>query len=133
MGNIEHLGTFQLHKNFIQCNGYYYVYFQSFGPQSGLSEILFFTWGVCLRCYRKIAHTFPSPLGLWDQLTPCHHLGKLLTSQRLLDLPPWSNKCVKPERAGKSFLPPSAIPGKEPITTHVLLGSPEPGMSWRVV
>lgn len=53
----------------------------------------------------------PTPAGLWSQKTPFHHLRKFLTSRRLLDLPPWSSKGIKPE-VKRSFLSPSIIPGK---------------------
>lgn len=42
----------------IRFDMYYYVHFPSFGPLSGLSEILFFTWEIW-RCGRDI----PSALG----------------------------------------------------------------------
>lgn len=95
-------------RSLIQFDKYYYVHFQSCGTPSGRSEILFFTWVMCLKMLSKA----PSPAGLWGQLTPCQHLGKLPTSQRLWDLPSWSSQHVKPERVGKSF-----SPGKEPFLT----------------
>ena len=44
-------------RSVIRFDKYYYIYYQSFGPLSGLSEILFFTWRMGRGC-RKI----PPPL-----------------------------------------------------------------------
>lgn len=82
-------------RSLIQFDRYSYAYFRSLGPLSRLLEVLFFTWGMYLRCCRKILPPLVCGIRglhstIWESSSPtrscwiCPHGQVKVSNQRRL-------------------------------------------------